>query len=260
MKTLGLALGSGGSRGIAHIGFLRALEEADVHPSFISGCSMGSIVGAAYASGMTTDEMRHAACSLRFFDLLDVTRKPGGVLDTRKMRKLLTRYIGERTFDDLKIPFSCVAVDMIGQEVVEFSSGSVVDAIVASSSIPTVFKPMEMDGMRLVDGGVLRRVPVSEVKQMGADIVVAVDVLGKRKCQERCPNTLTMLMEIIDVMDYARTETYRHKVRKQYNLWLEPELGDMSQYSFRKLDFAYEKGYELGKKNARKIRSMLLRD
>ena len=229
MKTLGLALGSGGSRGVAHIGFLQALEEADIHPNYISGCSMGSIVGAAYAAGLTTHEMRHAACSLRFFDLLDVTRRPGGVLDTRKMKKLLTRYIGERTFDDLKIPFSCVAVDMLAQEVVEFSSGSVVDAIVASSSIPTVFKPMEIDGMRLVDGGVLRRVPVGEVKHMGADVVVAVDVLGKRIINERCPNPIVLLTEIIDVMDYERTKNYKQKMRKQYNHWLEPELGEMSQ-------------------------------
>ena len=260
MKTLGLALGSGGSRGVAHIGFLQALEEADIHPDYISGCSMGSIVGAAYAAGLTTHEMRHAAFSLRFFDLIDVTRKPGGVLDTRKMKKLLTRYIGERTFEDLKIPFSCVAVDMIRQEVVEFSSGSVVDAIVASSSIPSVFKPMEVDGMRLVDGGVLRRVPVGEVKQMGADVVVAVDVLGKRIINERCPNPIVLLTEIIDVMDYERTQIYRQKMRKQYNLWLEPELGSMSQYSFKKLDYAYEKGYDLGKKYARKIRTLLLSD
>ena len=89
MKSLGLALGSGGSRGIAHIGFLQALEEAEIHPDFISGCSMGSVVGAAYAAGVSPQDMRRAACSLRFFDLFDVTRKPGGVLDTRKIQVVL---------------------------------------------------------------------------------------------------------------------------------------------------------------------------
>lgn len=257
MKSLGLALGSGGSRGIAHIGFLQALEEAEIHPDFISGCSMGSVVGAAYAAGVSPQDMRRAACSLRFFDLFDVTRKPGGVLDTRKIRKLLERYIGDKEFFELKIPFSCVAVDMIRQEVVEFSSGKVLDAVVASSSIPSVFKPTEMDGMRLVDGGVLRRVPVEEVKRMGADVVVAVDVLGKRVCKDRCPNPVGMLLEVVDVMDNVRTLAYRKSMRKKYDLWLEPELGDMSQYSFKGLDFAYEQGYELGKKYVKRIRDLL---
>ena len=257
MKSLGLALGSGGSRGIAHIGFLQALEDAEIRPDFISGCSMGSVVGAAYAAGVPLQDMRRAACSLRFFDLFDVTNKPGGVLDTRKIRKLLVRYIGDKDFSELKIPFSCVAVDMIRQEVVEFSSGKVLDAVVASSSIPSVFKPTEMDGMRLVDGGILRRVPVEEVKRMGADVVVAVDVLGKRTCKDRCPNPVIMMMEVIDIMDNARTLAYRKSMRRKYDLWLEPDLGDMSQFSFKSLDFAYEQGYELGRKYVKRIRNLL---
>ena len=258
MKSLGLALGSGGSRGIAHIGFLQALEDAEIYPSFISGCSMGSVVGSAYAAGIAPEYMRRAVCSLRFFDLVDITNKPGGVLDTRKMRKLLARYIGDLDFVDLKIPFSCVAVDMLRQEVIEFSSGSVLDAVVASSCIPSVFKPIEVDGMRLVDGGVLKRVPIEEVKRMGAEVVVAVDVLGKRLCHERCPNALTVLTEVVDIMDNARTQAYKARMRKKYDLWLEPELGNMSQYSFRNFHFAYRQGYEMGRKNIDKIKSLLL--
>lgn len=257
MKSLGLALGSGGSRGIAHIGFLQALEDAEIYPDYISGCSMGSVVGAAYSSGLSPEDMRRAALALRFFDLLDITSRPGGVLDTRKMRKLLARYIGEKDFSELKIPFTCIAVDMLQQELVEFSSGSVLDAVVASSSIPTVFTPLEMDGMRLVDGGVLKRVPVEEVKRMGADVVIAVDVLGQKTCKERCPNPLVVLTEVIDIMDNTRTRAYKQRVRKKYDLWLEPELGNMSQYSFRGLRFAYEQGYEMGKKNIDKIRALL---
>ena len=167
------------------------------------------------------------------------------------------RYIGDKDFSELKIPFSCVAVDMIRQEVVEFSSGKVLDAVVASSSIPSVFKPTEMDGMRLVDGGILRRVPVEEVKGMGADVVVAVDVLGKRTCKDRCPNPVIMMMEVIDIMDNARTLAYRKSMRRKYDLWLEPDLGDMSQFSFKSLDFAYEQGYELGRKYVKRIRNLL---
>ena len=257
MKSLGLALGSGGSRGIAHIGFLQALEDAEIYPDYISGCSMGSVVGAAYSAGLSPEDMRRAALALRFFDLLDITSRPGGVLDTRKMSKLLARYIGEKDFSELKIPFTCIAVDMLQQELVEFSSGNVLDAVVASSSIPTVFTPLEMDGMRLIDGGVLKRVPVEEVKRMGADVVVAVDVLGQKTCKERCPNPLVVLTEVIDIMDNTRTHAYKQRVRKKYDLWLEPDLGNMSQYSFRGLRFAYEQGYEMGKQSIEKIRALL---
>lgn len=256
-KTLGFALGSGGSRGVAHIGFLQAMEEAGIKPDYISGCSMGSIVGAAYASGMAPEEMRKAACALRLFDLVDVTPKPGGLIDTRKMRKLLERYVGDVTFEELKIPFTCIAVDMLTQKAVQFQTGRVVDAIVASSSIPTIFKPTELDGMRLIDGGVLTRVPVNEVKKMGADRVVAVDVLANMACREKCPNAIVVLTEVVDIMDNYRTARYKKEHRKKYDLWLEPELGRMSQYSFKKLDFAYEQGYKLGCEYAEQIKELL---
>ena len=256
-KKLGFALGSGGSRGVAHIGFLQAMEEAGIKPDYISGCSMGSVVGSAYAAGMSLESMRHATVSLRFFDLLDLTHKPGGLMDTRKIRRLLERHVGDVTFEDLKIPFTCVAVDMLTQRVVQFDEGSVLDAVVASSCIPTIFKPQERDGMRLVDGGILTRVPVEEVRNMGADVVVAVDVLGERFCKDKCPNAIVVLTEVVDIMDNYRTRRYKLEHKDSYDLWLEPELGDMSQYSFRRLNFAYEQGYKIGKENAEKILKLI---
>ena len=256
-KKLGLALGSGGSRGVAHIGFLQALEEAGIKPDYISGCSMGSVVGAAYAAGMSPEHMRHAALSLRFFDLVSVTGRPGGLLDTHKVRRILKRHIGDVTFEELKIPFSCVAVDMISQKTICLSSGSVLDAVIASSSIPAVFKPTECDGMRLVDGVVLERVPVRRVKEMGASRVVAVDVLGKKPTKEKCPNAIGMLTEVVELMDNYRTANLREKDKRIINMWLEPDLGDMSQYSFKNLAFAYEQGYRLGLEHVDEIKELL---
>ena len=258
-KTLGLALGSGGSRGVAHIGFLRALEEVGVKPDFITGTSMGAVVGAAYAAGLTVEEMKEATFGLRILDLLTFTGKRGGVSGTRKMREQLIKYIGDITFADLKIPFRCYAVDMISQRLIEFSSGSVVDAVVASASIPVVFNPTERDGMRLIDGGILERVPVSQVKQMGADIVVGVDVLGRRDASEDAPNVLKMLIETIDIIDNYNTERRKADNKDIIDFWLEPELGNMSQYDLKQIRFAYEKGYELGKNNANDIRKALKR-
>ena len=256
-KTLGFALGSGGSRGVSHVGFLQAMEEAGIKPDFLTGCSMGSVVGAAYAVGMTPAEMREAICKLKPLDLLDVTAKPGGLFDTRKVRKILKKYFGDITFDQLKIPFRCVAVDMHTQSVVTFSEGSVLDAMVASSCIPAIFKPIERDGYRLVDGGILERVPASQLKEMGADKIVAIDVLGQRQCtKDKIPGTIGMLLEVIDLMDNYRTKRRREENEKIIDLWLEPDLGTMSQYTFKTFPFAYDQGYKMGIEYAEKIKSL----
>ena len=258
-KKLGFALGAGGSRGVAHIGFLKAMEEEGITPDCIAGCSMGSVVGAAYASGMTIKDMERAVEKLRILDLIIPTSQRGGLFETKRIRKLLERYIGDIEFDDLKIPYRCIAVDMITQSVVEFHEGKVLDGVIASSSIPAVFKPTQKDGMRLVDGGVLERVPYRTAKEMGADVVVAVDVLGWRDCQKEMPTTLGVILEIMDLMDNARTKNNREKGKrkKMYDVWLEPDLGDMNQYSCKKMNWALEKGYEIGKANADKIKKLL---
>ncbi len=256
-KKLGFALGAGGSRGVAHIGFLQAMEEANIRPDYITGCSMGSIVGSAYASGMTIEQMKTAVHKLRLLDLIAPTGKRGGLFETKKVRKLLTRYIGDIEFSDLKIPFRCIAVDMISQQVVEFSEGKLLDAVIASSSIPSIFCPMEKDGMRLIDGGILERVPYPQVKNMGSDIVVAVDVLGNLSTKEKCPSTLGVLLETIDIMDNYRTKIRREANEDLYDFWLEPDLGTMNQYLLKEVKKAYEKGYEMGKEYAPKIKKAL---
>ncbi len=257
MKTLGLALGAGGSRGVAHIGFLKALEEEGLRPDYICGCSMGSVVGAAYASGMTPDEIWAVVGKLRILDIISPSRQRGGLFGTKKMRQLLLKHIGDIAFDELKIPFRCVAVDMCTQTIVEFSQGSVVDAVVASSSIPAVFHPLNKDGMRLIDGGILERVPVQQVKSMGADVVVAVDVLGQRDCSEDCPRVLGVLLEAIDLMDNYRTKRRREENADIIDFWLEPDLGRMSPYEIKQIKLAYEKGYEMGKEYTPVIKKAL---
>lgn len=257
MKTLGLALGAGGSRGVAHVGFLKALEEADIRPDYICGCSMGSVVGAAYASGMTPEAMWEVIGKLRLLDIISPSRQRGGLFGTKKMRQQLLKHIGDVTFEELKLPFKCIAVDMRTQTLVEFSSGSVLDAVVASSSIPAVFHPLDKEGMRLIDGGILERVPVQQVKAMGADVVVAVDVLGQRDCSEDCPRVLGVLLETIDLMDNYRTKRRREENADIIDFWLEPDLGRMSQYEIKQVKLAYEKGYEIGKEYAPAIKKAL---
>ena len=256
MKKFGLALGASGSRGVSHIGFLQALEEEGLKPDYITGASMGSIVGCAYAAGVPIEKMKEAVIKLRLWNLLSPANK-GGLFGTKKIRFLLEKYIGDIEFSDLKIPFRCIAVDMVTQKVVEFSEGNALDAIIASSTIPGVFQPMQKGNMRLIDGGVLERVPAMRLKDMGAELIVAVDALGWREANEKISGTLGVLLETYDITDNYRTKAYRDKNKKKIDFWLEPDLGNMSQYSLKQVAFAYEKGYELGKEYAPKIAEAL---
>ena len=150
-----------------------------------------------------------------------------------------------------------MAVDLYSQELCVLSEGSVREAVIASSCIPGVFKPLELDGRRYVDGGILERVPYPQVKNMGADIVVAVDVLGTLSTKEKCPSTLGVLLETIDIMDNYRTKIRREANGDLYDFWIEPDLGTMNQYLLKEVKKAYEKGYEIGKEYAPKIKKAL---
>lgn len=259
-KKLGFALGAGGSRGVAHIGFLRAMEESGIKPDFIAGTSMGSVVGACYAKGLTTEKMQEIVKKLKFSDIFDLSLNPignGALLRSQKMRKQLEKYLGNDKFSDLKIPFACVAIDMISGKsiVLNNQDDSVCTSVIASSSIPSIFKPIQKDNMLLVDGGVLCRVPVSVVRDMGADVVVAVDVLGEvRKCDKKY-NVFSVMSRLFEICD---CEMVKYKIKEQKpDLFIEPDLGDMSQYKFKDIDFAIEKGYETGKNYAQKIKDLI---
>ena len=259
MKKLGFALGSGGSRGVAHIGFLQAMEESGIRPDFISGSSMGSVVGSCYAAGMSVKEMKEAVFDLKALDILDLSGnvlKNQAIFKSKKMRAKLGEYLGEKTFEELKIPFSCVAVDLITGDKVVFDGKHVVaDCVQASSSIPGIFKPLKTEGKLLVDGGLRERLPIDEVRALGADVVVAVDVLGELRCAERPFNLFTVITRMVDIYDAGMTEL---KLKEQKpDFLLRPDMGDMSQYKIKNLERAFDAGYTVGKENAEKIKKSL---
>lgn len=260
-KKLGVALGSGGARGTAHIGFLKALEEAGIKPDFISGCSMGSVVGACYATGMTVDRMAEVALSLKSTDIMDISAAPVtklGLLRGNKIQKLLLNYIGDVTFEGLKMPFSCVATDLRSGRAVTLDKGSVAQSVRASSAIPTIFRPVELDGMLLCDGGVLCRVPVKQVKAMGADVVVAFDVLSNTgESVEKVSNIVANVLRVFDVMDYNQNEMLKILDKDCYDLWLAPEMKGLNQYNVKDVEQAYEQGYAYAKQHIGEIKSLL---
>ena len=259
-KTLGLVLGSGGSRGMAHVGFLQALEEEGIKPDCISGCSIGSVVGATYASGMSAEEMHEVMLKLSAHDIIELTLKFTGLFGTGKMKRTIKKYLGDVEFRDLKIPFTCVAADLRSKQLVTFYEGKVADAVVASSSIPGVFKPTEIDNMVLVDGGVIERLPVNAIKKFKPDVIVAVDVLcgsDRLKDKPKTPNAIKMLMATVDIMDDLITEYKRKEHADVVDLWVKPNLGAVSPYSFKNLEANYKQGYIAGKEYAPQIKELL---
>lgn len=263
-KTFGLCLGAGGSRGVAHVGFLAAMEEEGLYPDYISGCSMGAVVGAAYASGMSPQKIKEAVLSVKMGGLISLDLKMiknNGMLKTDRMKNILMKYFGGMTFKDLKIPFRCVSTDLISGTQKVFDCGYLLDAVAASSCIPVFFQPMLSDkGEYFIDGGILDRVPASVLKDMGSDTVVAIDVLATLTPVPEIPkNLMETMLRMIGIMDIRRTEILRQVRGNGIDLWLEPELENMSQYSLKEVSFAYDKGYECGKENADKIRKILER-
>ncbi len=260
-KKLGLALGAGGSRGVAHVGVLRALEEEGIKPDFIAGCSMGSVVGACYSKGMSCDKMLEAVLKLKAVKIIDPSAVPIsklGLFKGNKMYDLLLSNIGDITFDELNIPFCCVASDMLSGRLATLSSGKVTDAVRASSSMPAIFRPVRMDGKLLIDGGVLCRVPTQQVWDMGADVVLAIDVLGNTGDEVKSvKNILSMVFRVYDMMDYNANEMKKKLTARKNELWITPEMKGMSQYAVKDMDKAYEQGYAATKAQMKEIKRML---
>lgn len=259
-KKLGLALGGGGARGVVHIGFLKALEEEGIKPYCISGTSMGAVVGACYACGMQVDFIRDTMLKLKSSDIIDISVPFSrlSILRSNKLQKLLIKHIGDKKFEELEMPFSCTAVDLYSEKLYVFDKGSVALGVQASSCIPAVFKPVEHDGMLLVDGGVLCRVPVKQAKALGADVVVAIDAIKNTADPvDNIPNLVAMLLRVFDTIDNHNVRTERAQPGYPCDLLLEPELEGISQFAVKNLDKAYEEGYRLGRDNIEAVKKLI---
>lgn len=179
-KRIGLALGSGAARGLAHIGVLKALEEAGIRPSVITGTSMGAVVGSLYATYCSAAKLEEIAAAYDIRELLslaDVTLKRGAVLNGERVEAFLREHLPRR-FEDLCIPFACVSTDLVRSQRVVHRAGGLVPAVRASLSIPVIFLPVRCEDRLLVDGALVDPVPVGLARDMGAEFVVAVDVTG----------------------------------------------------------------------------------
>ncbi len=177
---VGVALGGGGARGIAHIGILRVLEREGMPIDCLAGTSIGGVVAAGYASGLTPDQLEDVAKNTsnmwQMLRLADLAPLKQGLLRGKRLQNFFEDRLGNKTFADLEIPLAIVSVDLNAREEAVITRGPVSLAVRATISVPGLFAPVEIHGQRLVDGGLLNNVPVSAVRKLGADVVIAVDV------------------------------------------------------------------------------------
>ena len=176
--SIGIALGGGFARGIAHIGVLRVLEEEGIPVRMVTGTSVGALIGAVYCSGMPIDELDRIACACRFTTFARWTVSRYGFASNDRMTSFLMRVLKVRTFEELKIPLGVTATDFNTGEGVVFHSGSIIDPVRASCAYPGMFLPVEIRGRYLVDGMLSHPVPTRPLREMGADRVMAIHLKG----------------------------------------------------------------------------------
>ncbi len=230
-KKVGLALGSGAARGLAHIGVLKALEQEGIPVDMIAGTSTGALVGAIYAYGQDIERLKNLAITMgaKRLSLVDLTLPKTGLLRGRKIEDILRSVIGEAKFSDLKIPFACISTDIDCGEEVVFKEGLVWEAVRASSSIPVILAVVKLGGKFLVDGTLVNPVPVSVVRAMGADIVIAVNVIPRREITgETAPNIFAIIMQTINISSYRIIKTSLAGA----DIVIEPEVSEIGYADF----------------------------
>ena len=266
---VGLALGSGAARGIAHIGVLKALREAQVPINFIAGTSMGSLVGACYAADADVSLLEKIALTYnlrKLTQLLD-PKMPIfrlGLLGGTKVEKFLKTIIGDIDIGQCVIPFSAIATDLkTGSEVV-INSGSLINAVQASIAIPGVFVPVHHNGLYLVDGGTTNPIPANVVRAMGANFIIAVNVLNapiKRKKlgltgskkSDRMPGIFNTIIQSIYIMEYGIVRANLLKA----DILIEPDVSAIEPYEFSRGVEAIEAGYAATTKVLPEIENLL---
>ena len=176
---IALVLGSGGARGYAHIGAIQVLEQSGIHPDFIVGTSAGSIVGSLYASGKKANQIRDIALNMKASDVRDIRLDMKGFFDGQKVEDYVNKQVSDMPLQSLPIPMYVVATQLKEGKKVVFNYGNTGQAVRASVSIPSMFIPTKIGADEYVDGGLVSPVPVDVARKLGADIIIAVDILAQ---------------------------------------------------------------------------------
>lgn len=255
MKKVGIALGGGGAKGLAHIPLLQVLDDAGVRPHAISGTSIGAIMGVLYASGKSASEIRSGIDELTatpqnlkeamqarqlpgWLDVIGVEIGRSSLLKVDKFLANLEQVIGVSNFEELQIPLKVVASNFWTREAVIFDSGPIIPAIAASFALPGIFKPVVQDGRVLVDGGSVNPLPF-DLLQASCDIVIAVNVMGKREPgEDLLPSYSETIFNTFQIAEYT---ILKEKIKANPpTIYIEPEIHGVRVLEFHKANDIYD--------------------
>jgi NTE family protein len=250
---IGLALGGGFARGYAHLGVLQVFEEQDIPISCIAGSSVGSILGAAYASGARLQRIIDQCREIRFRDFARWRVSRFGLASNDRLGALVQRFFDSRQFEDLVIPTAVVATDLGTGDPVIFKQGSLADAIRASCAFPGLFEPIQIGTRYLADGGLVAPVPTRAARELGAEIVVGVSV-GMHDGQGGPPTN------IFQVVSRAVSAAQKHQLEiweRHADIVLRPQVHSLSWDDFERIDQSMEAGAAAARNALPQIRKLL---
>ena len=221
--TIGLALGGGAAKGVAHIGVLKALEDANIEVDYIAGTSVGAMIAALYAFKVDVETIGSLARRLTMSKVTSFKLNKTGFFSTESLRELMLEYVGDVAIEDAAIPLSIVATDINSGEEIVLTSGSIVDAVCASAAIPGIYIPVEINGRTLVDGGLVQNVPIEALQTAGAGVTIASHLNSVSHYQE--------ISHVLDVMRNAfeiAVSQHTQDQLKEADLLISMDLSDFS--------------------------------
>ena len=252
---VGLALSGGAARGIAHVGVLRALEEHNVPIDAIAGASAGALIGGAYAAGLTVTELETLAREFRWRRMARFSFSRLGLQSNARMETFLRARLPVTRFEDLRIPFIAMATDLRSGTALAIGDGDIAFAIRASTCLPALYVPVrDVNGRLLVDGGLVANLPISYVRELGADIVIAVDVgADGARFMDRPRTALGVLTQTFVAVERIVSSQERDGA----DVIIAPKVGHIRWDETRRADEFMKIGYEAGLESIGVIRRLI---
>lgn len=252
-KKLGLVLSAGASRGFAHIGVLQSLQAHKIPVDVITGTSMGALLGGIYATGADIDYMARFSKHVAVSKFLDFSLKDGGIVRGKKVEELMKILTGNKSIEQLQIPFACAAINVVNGKVEIFKKGGLYEAIRASISMPGIFAPYEINGNYYIDGGTLARMPISSAKELGAEVIVAVDVSWRGQDLPVPKNSIGALQSALSIATWYVSS----QQEKEADLLITPDVFKINPFSAKECEFCIEQGRAATDEKIEAIRALL---
>ncbi len=240
IRPVGLALGGGAARGIAHIGVLRAVEELEIRPSYMAGTSAGAIAACLWAGGMSSRQIESWLRSFRWRSVIRPRVSRRGLFTMGPLDEMLSQTIGSTKFEDLEIPLAVVATSIITGEPVVFTAGPLAPALAASCCVPGIFAPVPVHGDLLVDGGFVANTPMAEVRALGARAVIAVDLGSPYGPSGEEPSDM---LEIILISQGIMERRLENQLLRNADLVIAPDLSRFSMVRADRISERVAAGY-----------------